>query len=1262
MNDINTTRIQGRWSVCRDLASVPVMVAMLVSAAIFAVEPENVRAQASEAKSMATATVSLPATTGPGAGFGRLPLSFAPNEGQTAWSVRFLARGNGYSLFLTDAAAVLTLTTASELEAQPGSHPIGVAPVSAPRTTSVISMELVGERGDAEVTGVDPLPGVANYFIGSDPAAWHRNIPTFARVRYSGVYPGVDLIYYGNERQLEYDFVVRPGADPSQVRLHFAGAQEVRLRPSGDLTVTADGANVTFHSPVTYQLKAGRRKSVHSSFQLLANKTVGFALGGYDRALPLVIDPTLGYSTYLGGSGYHVPAGPDCCGDVGQAIAVDAQGNSYITGQTGSADFPFTTGAYQTKNEHADAPGNAFVSKLNATGTALVYSTFLGGSGNYWYGDAGQAIAVDAEGDAYVAGYTGSANFPVTAHAFQTNNKTAAQDSRTAFITKLNATGAELVYSTFLGGSGIPGYPYGFPPGDVANGLAIGPGGTAFIAGTTYSSDFPVSAAAYQKVNKAKSIEGSNLFVSRLDPTGSTLVYSTYLGGSGYNEGCCYYFSGADFGTAIAVDGNDNAYVTGYAYSHDFPVTSGAYQSKNIADKSVNGTGAANYNVVLTKLNASGSSLVYSTYLGGTGNVFYGDQATGVAVDNACYAYVTGRAGSADFPVSKGAFQSVFKNQQSFNFNAFLSKFNPAGSALVYSTYLGGSGGNGTFGTGDPVGDVTSGVRVDTSGNAIVVGTTQSADFPVTSNAFQGTNDEAADPGANSYPGNAFVTKFNAIGTALVYSTYFGGSGGDAGNAIALDAVGNAYITGRTLSKDMPVSTNAFQASSPAYAAGDGGSGNAFVAKFAIGSGASVVATNTSVSANANPSDAMTTVTFTATVKQGSACGFPPTGSASFVIDGGAAVVVALDDSGQAIYKTSSLRVGTHAIVVNYSGDTDYAPSKSDLTETVIATPTLSIAPTSLKFPSTASKSNSAAQIVALKNSGGSPIAVSSIAVTGALADDFALTKTCGTTLVAGASCTLSVTFKPTSAGAKSASVTITDDASGSPQSVALSGTGTAASVAPAVTLSATSLKFTSQVVGTSSAAQTVTITNSGSASLSLSSVAVTGALADDFALTKTCGTTLAAGASCALSVTFKPASAGAKSASVTITDNASGSPQSVALAGTGTAASASTVKLSPTSLAFASQGVGTSSAAQTVTVTNNGSASLSLGSVTVTGALADDFELTKTCGTTLVGGASCTLSVTFKPASAGGKSASVTITDNAIGSPQSVTLTGTGT
>ena len=397
----------------------------------------------------------------------------------------------------------------------------------------------------------------------------------------------------------------------------------------------------------------------------------------------------------------------------------------------------------------------------------------------------------------------------------------------------------------------------------------------------------------------------------------------------------------------------------------------------------------------------------------------------------------------------------------------------------------------------------------------------------------------------------------------------------------------------------------------------------------------------------------------------------PPAGSY------GSAQDVSITDAtaGSAIYYTTNGSTPTTAST-KYAG-----PVKVSTTETIKAlavaaghsnsavasaaytiAATVSISPTSLTFPSTAAGSSSAAQVVTVRNPGSTALALSSIAVVGGQADDYVLTKNCGSSLAAGATCTLSVTFKPVSAGVKLANISIVDNAAGSPQSVALTGTGTAAGATPVVKLSAASLTFASQAAGTSSAAQTVTLSNSGTASLSLSSVTVTGGQADDFALAKTCGSSLAAGASCSLSVTFKPVSAGTKVASITVIDNAAGSPQSVALKGTGTAAGAApAVKLSASSLTFASQAAGTSSAAQTVTLSNSGTASLSLSSITVTGGQADDFALAKTCGSSLAAGASCSLSVTFKPVSAGKKLASISIADNAGGSPQTVALTGTG-
>ncbi len=415
-------------------------------------------AGAQSATSPSTGAAEASATTGQlsalNSAYGKLPLSFEANQGQSDPRVRFTSRGNGYALFLTDKEAVLALTKRDaadkKLDQKAGPGKPSLSPAKDARLnlakTDVVRMELAGASHGLRVSGAEQLPGRANYFIGNDPAKWHSNIPTYGKVRYSGVYPGVDLVYYGNQQQLEYDFVVAPGASPKPVRLRFAGAEKLQLNADGDLKVVARNGEIAFHKPVVYQIKEGRRQPVQGRFAVLAKNTVGFALGSYDQSRELVIDPTLAYSTYLGGSGK----------DGAGAIAVDGEGHAYVAGAATSSDFPVTGGAFKKTNN--SFLFTAFVTKLNLAGSALDYSTYLGGSGGNYslrnFGDEASGIAVDASGHAYVAGATYSTDFPVTSGAFQTVNKAAANDESNAFVTKLNTTGSALDYSTYLGGSG----------------------------------------------------------------------------------------------------------------------------------------------------------------------------------------------------------------------------------------------------------------------------------------------------------------------------------------------------------------------------------------------------------------------------------------------------------------------------------------------------------------------------------------------------------------------------------------------------------------------------------------------------------------------------------------------------------------------------------------------------------------------------------------------------------------------------------------
>jgi hypothetical protein len=598
--------------------------------------------------------------------YGKLPLSFEGNQGQTDGAVKFLTHGKGYTMFLTAEGAVMELRAPSKKdnptegvgEISPGRR----RPSMESERSAVLRMKLVGANQGARVEGAEVLPGKSNYFLGNDPSKWRVDVPNYSRVKYESVYPGVDLVYYGNQGQLESDFIVAAGADAGAIRLRMEGARRMRINRDGDLEVKIRGGEVVLGKPVVYQRSDGEtdRHVIAGRFVVLGKKEVGFKVANYDKKEPLIIDPVLRYSTYLGGSDI----------DSGNAIAADASGNAYVTGYTYSTNFPTVNSLAGTLAGSSDA----FVTKLNAAGNELVYSTYLGGSNS----DAGQGIAVDAAGNAYVTGYTYSTNFP-TANPYQAT----LAGTYNVFVTKLNAAGNTLIYSTYLGGNG----------GDNGFGIAVDASGNTYVTGYTYSTNFPT-------VNpfQASYGGGTDAFVTKFNSAGSGLDYSTYLGGSS-----------VDAGNGIAVDVEGNAYVTGYTYSKNFP-TVNPYQAT---------FGGGLYDAFVTKLDAVGNAAFYSTYLGGSG----GDDGQGIAVDTAGNAYVTGYTYSTNFPTAN-PYQATFGGG---NYDAFVTKFNTAGSSLLYSTYLGGSST-----------DIGQSIGLDAGGNAYVTGYTTSTDFS-TVNPFQPT-------------------------------------------------------------------------------------------------------------------------------------------------------------------------------------------------------------------------------------------------------------------------------------------------------------------------------------------------------------------------------------------------------------------------------------------------------------------------------------------------------------------------------------------
>jgi hypothetical protein len=601
-------------------------------------------------------------------------------------------------------------------------------------------MKLVGGNASAKIAGADELPGKSNYFIGNDPSQWRTNVSNYSKVEYRDVYPGIDLVYHGNQRQLEYDFVLAPGADPKRIELVFEGTRSLSLDKQGNLILaTADG-DLVQHKPAVYQEADGKRTEVEGSYVLRGRNRAGFRVASYDAHQPLVIDPVLSYSTYLGGNG----------NDIGYGIAVDSAGNAYVTGVTSSTNFP---GASASTIQPAGAGSNdVFVIKLNAAGSALVYSTYLGGSGT----DTGYAIAVDSDGNAYVTGETDSSTvtngfipFPMVG-AFQARYAGGGD----AFVTKINASGNALVYSSYLGGSGTErGY-----------GIAVDGSGNAYVTGHTNSSrgivpspnDFP-TVAPFQSQNGSPGTYDA--FVTKINAAGSALVYSTYLGGNGSEY--------STDGGAITVDSDGNAYVGGTTASTNFP---GASTS---TIQPTNGGGFNDGFVV--KFNAAGSALLYSTYLGGSGY----DAVYGIAIDTARNAYVVGYTDSPNFPTAS----PLQASRNGYGNDAFVSKINAAGSALVYSTYLGGSGS-----------DVAYAVAVDSGGNAYVSGFTGSSNFPTEAplQTVAGSGDAFISKLNAAGSALVFSTYLGAQ------------SGTEAAYGIALDSAGNAYVTGQTNSSNFP--------------------------------------------------------------------------------------------------------------------------------------------------------------------------------------------------------------------------------------------------------------------------------------------------------------------------------------------------------------------------------------------------------------------------------------------------------------------------
>lgn len=653
----------------------------------------------------------------------QMPLAFTKNMGQ--WDERVLYRADivGATMWFTKDGVTYQLTRSIARVAGAALGAVSDSGQNALTTGErfsdardsmeqlVLTTKFIGANPNPVVVGEGQMEYICNYFVGNDPTKWHTEVPSYSAIVLKDIYPGIDLRYSGDDSdQAAYEFIAAPGADITQVRVAFEGAEEISLDSDGGMIVRTKWGDFALAIPTSANgVLSGK---VHLS--QLSENMIGLDDNGASQQASSLHSIVLSYSTYLGGGG----------SDKALGIAVDASGCAYVTGFTESSDFP-TLDPYQTDYGSSDV----FITKLSNTGTSLIYSTFLGGGGWDW----GSGIAIDGNGNAYVTGWTESSDFPTVNPCQGTN-----QGHRDAFVTKLSSTGGSLIYSTYLGGEN----------NEWANGIAVDFSGSAYVTGNTYSLNFPIS-NSFQQTNHGP----PDAFVTKLSSAGHSLIYSTFLGGGG-----------DDWGNGIAVDGSGNAYVTGYTHSFNFPNVNPI--------QTYQGGGQYGWDAFVTKLSNAGSSLIYSTFLGGSED----DHGYAIAVDGSGCAYVTGFTESSDFPTSN-PFRGSFTDG---DIDAFVTKFSSAGNSLIYSTFLGGGGKDGGYG-----------IAVDISGNVSVTGNTGSSNFP-TLNPFQ-------------TDGGIFATQFANSGSDLIYSTYLGGDG-DHGYGIAVDGNGIAYVTGWTFSNDFPTS------------------------------------------------------------------------------------------------------------------------------------------------------------------------------------------------------------------------------------------------------------------------------------------------------------------------------------------------------------------------------------------------------------------------------------------------------------------------
>jgi hypothetical protein len=1257
----------------------------------------------------------------------KLPLSFEKNLGQTDARVKYVSRGVDYDVFLTSDEAVLALHDGSRPNCIRHDGRMDRDCVAAEKAKlakngaqeSVLWLRMLGANGSAQVVGSDEQRGKINYYIGNDPKKWHAGVPLFARVTYRGVYPGVDLTYFGNEQQLESDFMVAPGANPRTIEFEVAGAKQIRLDAGGNLILTTKAGDAELLRPGVYQTIGGERRSVAGHYVLLGGNRVGFRFGAYDTHKSLVIDPTLIYATYLGGSALFGA-------DMAQAITADSTG-TYVTGFGTSTDFP---GADPYGPVETNEDGFAFVTKFDPTGSILIYSTLLGGTDGYNTG--GNGIGVDSSHNAYFAGVTEADDFP-TLNPFQATFG-AAQE--TAFVASL-ANDGTLAYSTFFGGRNSS---------DVteAMGLFADASGNTYVVGDTNSENFP-TLDPIATSSSLSAMGDTDVIVAKFNPQGQP-IYSTYLSGTTFEQ---------DKGNAIAADAGGNAYVTGATDSTTWPVvpSTTAFQRTN----------AGGYDAFVTKLSFSSSTLTIaaSTYLGGSGN----DYSYGIAVDSLFEPVVTGStdsSGTQGFPTKNPIFST-----NGGGTDAFVTKVSANFTALVFSTYLGGTGS-----------DIGQGVALDSASppNVYVAGSTTSTNFPLAS-PLQAT---IGNSGANT---NAFVTILNGAGSAVSFSTYVGGNAADEAYGIFVDTSDNTYIAGETTSPNFPVqgsggnspyqgqlastTGNAFVAEisqTPPTAGldffpisfnfreiGVGQTSFSEPVTLSNNSGSSVTISGITVGGS-NPGDFAETNNCPATFAAGATCTVTVTFSPT------------TQDKRTATINVSSTAANNGTVALSGMG----------------AVPELSLSSTSLNFGTNLPLNVQAFDDVEITNTGGVSLLVGSLQLTGTNPTAFTLENLCTGALSPGGSCFIEVLLTPTAGQAYSANLVINDDAAGSPQTVTLAGTGvsqvtvgppseeyfgellntstidrdffvengsggniTLTSITPGgadpgdfhidannstcgngVTLlpgetctldvyfeptaasgvDGRTATYTFNWTGTASGSQMVTVMGAGEVGVSLyyttytaqseyvgvstgsngfdilfngtvnpitiTSIVLSGNNPTDFTASfdPSCSPNgvIAANSTCTLDGSFTPSAVGLRTVTATINYTSGGIAQTpLVLTASGTGLPGPVTF--PSTLAFGSEIMGTTTPKQRVFLENLAKVPLTINSITLPANA--DFAVvasSTTCSSTpgsnvILGGGKCDFDLTFTPSTTTAESTTLVVNDSGPNSPRTLTITGTG-